>query len=88
MPSIRAKYYKFFDTKLTFILARLLFAAGSALSASTTSMNLFIVGRAITGIGGGGTYIGAIAIITMMTASEERAKYYGYIGFSWGFGAM
>ena len=51
-------------------------------------MNIFIVGKAITGIGGSGTYIGVIKIITALTTSQEHGRYFGYIGFTWGLGTM
>ena len=64
------------------------FAIGSALSAAAPSMNAFIVGKAITGIGGSGTYISVINIITALTSAEEQGRYFGYIGFMWGLGTM
>ncbi|KAL9057312.1 MAG: hypothetical protein Q9162_002386 [Coniocarpon cinnabarinum] len=51
-------------------------------------MNAFIVGRAITGLGGSGTYLATVNIITNLTTMEEKGRYFGYIGFSWGFGTM
>lgn len=74
--------------KYILLLARLLFAIGCVLSGAAPSMNAFIIGKAIAGIGGGGTYIAVINILTTLTAIEKHGKYFGYIGFSWGIGTM
>ena len=73
---------------MVFLVARLLFATGSALSAAAPSMDGFVVGKAITGVGGSGTYIGCIIIITTLVTEKEQGRYYGYIGFMWGLGTM
>lgn len=51
-------------------------------------MDAFIVGKAITGMGGSGTYISIITIFTALTAAEERGRCFGYIGFMWGLGTI
>ncbi|KAI9696361.1 MAG: hypothetical protein M1820_008203 [Bogoriella megaspora] len=82
------KLFMTFDSKSIFLIARLFFAIGSAVSAAAPSMKVFIVGRAITGIGGGGTYLGVVIIITALTTLEEKGRYFGYIGFAWGIGTI
>ncbi|KAI4167191.1 MAG: hypothetical protein LQ343_007403 [Gyalolechia ehrenbergii] len=64
------------------------FAIGSALTAAAPSMNAFILGKAITGLGSSGTYISIIVIITAMTSAKTRGRYFGYIGFMWGLGTV
>lgn len=86
--SVRGKLLTFFDNKKILLVGRLLFAIGSALTAAAPSMNSFIVGKAITGIGSSGTYISVINIITALTSAEEQGRYFGYIGFMWGLGTM
>jgi len=86
--SVRGKLLVFFDSKKILLIARLLFAVGSALTAAAPSMNSFIVGKAITGIGSSGTYISVINIITALTSAEKQGRYFGYIGFMWGLGTM
>lgn len=78
----------FFDSKKILLIARLLFAIGTALTAAAPSMNIFIVGKAITGIGSSGSYISIINIITALTSAETQGRYFGYIGFVWGLGTM
>ncbi len=84
----RGKLLVDFDRKRILLIARVLFAVGSALTAAAPSMNAFIVGKAITGIGSSGSYISVINIITAFTAAHERGRYFGYIGFVWGLGTM
>ncbi|KAL9612603.1 MAG: hypothetical protein Q9167_002809 [Letrouitia subvulpina] len=74
--------------KKILIFTRLLFATGSVLTAAAPSMNAFIVGKAITGIGSGGSYIAIIIIITALTSPHEHGRYFGYIGFVWGLGTI
>lgn len=88
IASVRGKLLACFDSKMILLVARLLFAIGSALTAAAPSMNVFIVGKAITGIGSGGSYISIINIITAFTSAHEHGRYFGYIGFTWGLGTM
>ncbi|KAI4211494.1 MAG: hypothetical protein LQ351_005670 [Letrouitia transgressa] len=77
-----------FDSKKILLFTRLLFAIGSVLTGAAPSMNAFIIGKAITGIGSGGSYIAIIIIITALTSPHEHGRYFGYIGFVWGLGTM
>ena len=86
--SDRGKLLAFFDSKKILLFARFLFAIGSALNAAAPSMNAFIVGKAITGIGSSGSYISIINIIAALTSPLEKGRYFGYIGFVWGLGTM
>ena len=75
-------------TKTIRLISRSLFAIGSALAAATPTMNAFIIGKAISGIGGSGTNISITNIITALTSGEEQSQYFSYIGFMWGLGTM
>ena len=86
--SIRGKLLACYDSKKILLVARLLFAIGSTLTAAAPSMNVFIVGKTITGIGSSGSYISIINIITAFTSAPEQARYFGCIGFMWGLGTM
>ena len=86
--TVRGKLLACFDSKHILLVARLLFAIGSALTAAAPSMNAFIVGKVITGVGSSGSYISIINIITTLTTASEQGRYFGYIGFMWGLGTM
>lgn len=89
LPAInRGQLYNLFDKKKIFIVARLTFAVGSAVSGSAPTMDAFIVGKVVTGAGGSGTYIGSIAILTSLVSAHKFSVYYSYIGCFWGFGTM
>ena len=86
--SDRGKLVACFNHKKILLSARLLFAIGSALTAAAPSMNAFIVGKTITGIGSSGSYISIINIIAAFTTPFEKGRYFGYIGSVWGLGTM
>lgn len=86
--SRRGKLLVCFDSKKILFFARFLFAIGSALNAAAPSMNVFIVGKVITGVGSSGSYISMINIIAAFTSPLEKGRYFGYIGFVWGLGTM
>ena len=90
LPTIsgRGKLLACFNNKNILLFARFLFAIGSALTAAAPSMNAFIVGKMVTGVGSSGSYITIINIITALTCPFERGRYFGYIGFVWGLGTM
>ena len=84
----RGKFVTCFDSKKILLLARFVFAVGTATTATAPSMNVFIVGKTITGIGGSGSYISIINIIIAFTSASKRGRYFGYIGFMWGLGTV
>ena len=67
----------FNDEKIP-LSARLLFAIGSALTAAAPSMNTFIVGKAIAGIGSSGSYISIINISPPYNPPRERLLLWVY----------
>ncbi|MEY4348010.1 MAG: hypothetical protein RIS43_429 [Actinomycetota bacterium] len=67
-----------FGRKPLFLSAISLFLVGSALSAASTSMYMLAGFRAIQGLGAGGLFTMALAIIGDIVPPRERAKYQGY----------
>jgi EmrB/QacA subfamily drug resistance transporter len=67
-----------FGRKPLFLWAISLFIIGSALSASATSMYMLAGYRAIQGLGAGGLFTLAFAIIGDIVPPRERSKYQGY----------
>ena len=88
MTWLRGKLSASFDIKNVLLVSRVLFAAGTALTAAAPTMNAFIVGKTLTGVGSSGTYISIINIITAFTSGPEQGRYFGYIGFTWGLGTI
>jgi len=65
--------------KKLFMFAITVFIIGSSLCAFATSMHMLAAFRAIQGIGAGGLFTLALAIIGDIVAPRERAKYSGYM---------
>jgi len=60
-----------FPMKYVFMVSYLIFAVGSAVSASATSSPAFIVGRAVSGLGSAGVFSGG----SMLACPAPLAKY-------------
>ncbi|KAF9438254.1 hypothetical protein BGZ76_008987 [Entomortierella beljakovae] len=56
-----------------------IFLAGSILSGASTSMNMFLGGRALTGMGAGGLFSLSNIIIADIVSIRDRGKYQGFI---------
>ncbi|KAL9052028.1 MAG: hypothetical protein Q9162_005647 [Coniocarpon cinnabarinum] len=88
MNLIWGKLFGQFDIKYTFIVTIIFFEIGSAICGAANNMDTFIVGRAICGFGGGGIYMGAMNIISVLTTIKERPGYLGLTGLCWGSGTV
>lgn len=82
------KAYGLLNCKWLYIGTTLLFEIGSAVCGAAPNMNIFIIGRAICGLGGAGMYTGVMTIISMLTTPVERPAYLGMIGLTWGTGTV
>lgn len=84
----RGQLYSHFDNKLLFISSVVIFEVGSAICGAAPSIDALIGGRAICGIGGMGTYLGTINMVSTLTNEKERPMYLGLVGLTWGIGTM
>jgi EmrB/QacA subfamily drug resistance transporter len=71
-----------------FLIALVIFVAGSALAGFARNMPQLIAFRAIQGLGGGGLMIVAQAIIADLVPVRQRAKYMGPMGAVFGVAAV
>ncbi|OKL64027.1 hypothetical protein UA08_00105 [Talaromyces atroroseus] len=78
------KAYKYFPLKQTFIVAGLIFEIGNVVCATATSSSAVILGRAISGTGGGGIMSGGFTIIALTARPRYRAAYMGIVGATFG----
>ena len=76
---IYGKLGDIFGRRRLFLSAIIIFVAGSALSALSTSMYELAGWRAIQGIGAGGLFSLAITVLSDIASPRERARYQGYI---------
>jgi MFS family permease len=61
-----------FSVKKVFIIVVLLFVAGSSICAAAQDSIMFIIGRVLAGIGGGGIFGGALTIIAFLIPLHRR----------------
>lgn len=88
MHTRRAKLYGLFNSKYIFIIALVIFEVGNVVCGSAHNMDTIIIGRAIAGIGGLGTYVGAINILAAILTPAERPLYMSFIGAFWCIGTV
>ncbi|KAJ5672711.1 MFS general substrate transporter [Penicillium longicatenatum] len=80
LQPITGKLYARFNVKYTYIAFIVLFELGSLVCGVSTSSNMFIVGRAIAGMGSSGIQNGAMTILSASIPLEKRALYFGIVG--------
>lgn len=78
------RLYTFFSTKRIFLITIALFEAGSAICGAATSSNVFILGRAIAGVGSSGIYTGVVLIIMEIVPLNRRPLLQGLFGVCFG----
>ncbi|BCS19563.1 MDR family MFS transporter [Aspergillus puulaauensis] len=71
--------YKTFNAKFTYLVSVLVFEGGSIMCAAAPSSVVFILGRAIAGIGAAGLYQGALGIVGLTVKLEKRPFYLGLV---------
>jgi EmrB/QacA subfamily drug resistance transporter len=75
---IYGKLSDLYGRKKFFLTAITIFIIGSAMSAFATSMPMLSAFRAVQGLGAGGLFSLALAIVGDIVPPRERAKYQGY----------
>jgi len=76
--------YQNFSLKWIFISVVSTFEIGSLICGIAPSSTVFIVGRAIAGLGAGGIFAGALTIIAYSIPLRKRPIYAGCIGAMFG----
>ncbi|OQN96558.1 hypothetical protein B0A48_16988 [Cryoendolithus antarcticus] len=74
------KLYKLHSTKWTFISSQAVFLIGSVLCAAATSSSMFVVGRAVTGIGVAGGTAGFWNLLMHLVAPAKRPVFGSIFG--------
>ncbi|KAE8352484.1 major facilitator superfamily domain-containing protein [Aspergillus coremiiformis] len=78
------RIYTFYSPKRVFLAAILLFEVGSAICGAAPSSTVFIVGRAIAGMGASGLVSGSVVIIVHIVPLPKRPLYTGLFGAVFG----
>lgn len=71
------KIYQVFGAKNVFVLVVVIFLVGSLTSGAAMNSKIFIVGRAIAGIGAGGMFAGAFTIMVYILPLHRRPAFLG-----------
>ncbi|KAK0617481.1 major facilitator superfamily domain-containing protein [Immersiella caudata] len=88
LQPIFGSIYRAFDIKLTYIGAIIIFEIGSLICAVAPSSTVFIVGRAIAGMGSAGLFSGGIVIVAYTLPLRQRPLGLGLIGGMWGIASV
>ncbi|KAF3384879.1 Efflux pump roqT [Penicillium rolfsii] len=72
-----AKLYQLFSIKLVFLTSVVIFLIGSLLCATAASSMMFVVGRAVTGLGFAGNLAGCFAVAVQIIPLDKRPMYVG-----------
>lgn len=87
MPSF-GKIYTYFDVKYTYLIALVIFEAGSVICAAATSSPMFIVGRAVAGAGAAALFSGGMNIIGFSVALRKRPIYIAALSSMFGIASV
>lgn len=87
MIPIAGKLSDMYGRKPLFLIGLCLFAVGSVLAGLSTNMEMFIVFRAVQGVGGGILIPVATAAVADLYAPRERARMQGILGAIFGIGS-
>ncbi|KAJ2994926.1 hypothetical protein NUW58_g1419 [Xylaria curta] len=71
--------YKFFNTKVIYLISLVIFEVGSAICAAAPTSPVLIFGRAFLGLGAAGILQGALAIITDVVKLEQVPLFQGVV---------
>ncbi|KAI2628763.1 MFS general substrate transporter [Hypoxylon sp. NC1633] len=88
LQPVYGKVYRVFDIKLTFLGAVALFELGSLVSAAAPSSAIFVVGRAVAGMGSAGLFSGSIVILSYSLPLRRRPAMFGMFGCMWGIASV
>ena len=82
------KIYTYFNVKWTFILALVLFEAGSVVCAAATDSKMLIGGRALAGVGASALFSGSMTIIGYTVTLRKRAIYIALLSSMFGISSI
>jgi len=76
------RVYQLYSTKWVFLISLIIFEAGSALCGAAPTSSAFIVGRAISGVGAAGIFVGGIMIIVPLVPLRKRPVFTAFFGIA------
>ncbi|KAI0600000.1 major facilitator superfamily domain-containing protein [Biscogniauxia sp. FL1348] len=82
------RIYRFYEVKRTFLVTIALFEIGSVICGAAPNSIVFIVGRAIAGIGAAGIFTGVMIIMMPMVPLRKRPVFQGIFGMVFGLSSV
>ncbi|KAH8810959.1 major facilitator superfamily domain-containing protein [Xylogone sp. PMI_703] len=82
------KVYKHYSVKPVFLAGVFLFEVGSAICGAAPSSKVFIVGRAVAGLGGAGMVTGTMVIMAHTIPLQQRPAWQGAFGAIFAIGSV
>lgn len=82
------RLYTFYSAKKVFLACIILFEAGSALCGAAPNSPVFILGRALAGLGASGIFNGATVLITFVVPLRKRPVFFGLYGLTHGISSI
>ncbi|QGA13971.1 hypothetical protein EYB26_001623 [Talaromyces marneffei] len=82
------KVYTYFDIRTVFLASLFLFEAASAICGAAPNSTVFIVGRALAGVGAAGVFAGTIICIVYLFPLHRRPKAQGIFGAIFGIASI
>lgn len=82
------RIYTFFPLKKVFLTCVVIFEIGSAICGAAPSSTVFIIGRAIAGVGSAGIFSGAAPIFVYILPLEKRPAVMGLFGMVFGIASV
>lgn len=81
---IYGRIYQLYSTKRTFLTSIFVFEVGSAVCGAAPSSVVFIVGRAVAGIGAAGIFQGGMMVIVGLVPLGKRPVFTAVFGMAFG----
>ncbi|KAJ6526660.1 major facilitator superfamily transporter [Mycena capillaripes] len=82
------KFYSYFSIKRVYVISIIIFELGSFVCGAAPTSGIFIVGRAIAGVGNAGIFSGGLVIIAHTVPLAKRALFNAMIGGLGGIGSV
>lgn len=79
---LTGRIYQLYPTKHVFLLSILVFEIGSAVCGAAPSSVVFIIGRAIAGLGAAGIFSGSAMIMLPLVPLRKRPMYTSIFGLT------
>ena len=82
------KVYTYFNIKWTYLIAIVIFEAGSVLCAAAQNSRMLIIGRAVAGVGAAAIFSGGMTIVGYSVPLRKRPIYIGLLSSMFGISSV